>query len=214
MKNSGGDSREMRMSHRKLFAEFERITDDRAPGIKQAYRSRFAGIEIRSLNFPKRETVRNVGLMKSHEMRMNVPAMRIVFVHSPESGSGKAVIFVQLVDRQFKPAWLNWMSIGVEQYNVIELSLCCSQFCGFAMAMAAAVRSRLDQMDIGLDAQPLACAVTTATIDHNNLIRAGPDRLTNALHQQANEKESVVTDSHDTDRPGHLLVVYLAPFIS
>src|SRR4051812_34466749 len=106
------------------------------------------------------------------------------------------------------------MGIGVEQHNVIKLRFGYAEFCGFAVPVPAPICPGLNQLNIGLEAEPLARAIAAPAIDHNDLVAPRADGLPDAFHQQANEKERVVTDGYDADRPVHLLVVYLEPSIS
>src|SRR5687768_1423493 len=84
-----GDSWEIGMTDRKARAEFKRVTNHAKSSIQQTNRSGFACIQILAGPFPQPDVSTEISFVEGHEMRMNIPAVRIALVHGTKDCAGQ-----------------------------------------------------------------------------------------------------------------------------
>ena len=97
----------MRMTDIKGRTKFNRVTQDPEAGVQQTNGGQFSGIQVLARHLPEGDFVAEIGFMKRHEMGMNIPVVRIGFVHSAKHAASKSVMIIQPVNGQGQPHSIN-----------------------------------------------------------------------------------------------------------
>src|SRR5207237_1531444 len=107
MKNSCRECWKMRVTDIKGRTKFNRVTKDPEAGVQQTNGCQFSGIKVLTRHLPERDSVAEIGFVKGHEMGMNIPAVRVGFMHSAKHAASKSVMIIQSVNGQRQPHSIN-----------------------------------------------------------------------------------------------------------
>ena len=99
VKHTGGNRGKVRMTHRKTLAVFQRITDHSAPRIQKMNCGCFAGIQILAAYFLQGNLFAEIHFVERHEVRVNVPFVRIALVHPMKDRASQTMMGVEPVYR-------------------------------------------------------------------------------------------------------------------
>ena len=77
-----------------------------------------AGIGGLAVQLAQHDQPTEVAPPECHEVRMDVPAVRVPPVRTAEHGAGKRMRFVEPVDAVVEPVRANRVCVGIEQYDV------------------------------------------------------------------------------------------------
>ncbi len=90
MKNSASDRGDTRVTDSKSFAKFDGELDDAKARLHHANRCFFTRIRILTPDFSQHDEAIEIGFKKRHEVRMNIPAVRVAFVPVDKQRRGRA----------------------------------------------------------------------------------------------------------------------------
>lgn len=85
------------MAHREPFAVFHRITDYSAPRIQETNRGSFASVQILPTHFLQYHLFSEIRFVKRHEVRVNVPSVRVVLVHPMKDRAGQPMVSIESI---------------------------------------------------------------------------------------------------------------------
>ena len=182
-------------------AEFDRVFDDAEAGGEDEDGRFLAGVGIIAEALAQHDEAFEVGFEEGHEVRVDVPAVRVAAVVVDEHGAGEADFVVEAVGALVEPVRADRVGVGVEQDDALVAGAADRGFGGFAMAVAA-VPGPLrpgQHADVGLAAEPGAGAVAREAVDDDDLVVARADEEADALDQQAHPEQAVGGDGDEAD---------------
>jgi hypothetical protein len=197
------------MTHIEGMTEGDLVADDLATRREDADGGFLAGIGGLAVQLAQHDQPTEVAPPECHEVRMDLPAVRVPPVRTAEHGAGKRMRFVEPVDAVVEPVRANRVCVGIEQYDVRVTRRKHPGVGRLTVAMAAVEPAMpAQQGDIGLRPRPGLRSVPAALIHEDDLVVPAGNGLTHALDQQPGEEQPVARDGDDADRSAlHALCV-------
>lgn len=199
VEDAAGDGGDAVVADGEGGGEFDRVADDAASGGEDAHGGFLGGVGVGAEAFAQDDEGFQVGFEEGHEVRVDVPAVRVAAVMVAEDGAGEAVVVVEAVGGVFEPVGGDGVGVGVEQDDAVVAGAADRGFGGFAVAVVAVpgpVRAG-DDADVGLGAEPGAGAVAGEAVDDDDLVVAGADEGADALDEEANPEQAVDGDGDE-----------------